>query len=596
MRGRGQECVINNADMIRERNFDSSGEPIHKERRKDYGQIVSMSVNPQANSIPATPDGSSPPFKTERFHVNKLSSQVGTELNRSPRPMTNRLTPPTTLSDAVKALSPKFLTHCLLMYGRDQEWAYFLDMVALHDAVYDLYADPSRVNPEAMSLVFILAAFVVVRRGVQVNEQFRFIKDRQQISHELELLHFQWNRRTSNNLNQARSYIIRSYHYVANNRYEEGWKSLYDAIAAFKSLAVPQEQVDLRAHQTVYIAMCGLESGLCALVNRACVLEDPDFDPSGILSPVIQRRWKVQNFCRQSHKLLQTKVYNEVLFKEHDQLEKQISDYIAVLDHSEGTSTAYGQTFLIVCLLKLRTHLILLECKTSNSDDEIARDKQIRFISYYAKQLASYLDEMRNNIAHVLLGTAPHFAMYVFQGMACIWVLAPFYEQAANCVKVDSKIPALEAPLAQAKAVCQAVLERFRPDIVVCRRTCMVLQGLDMLSGVDVGMGPGSEAEPIKFNIPNPQKATPSTTINGKSYDPINDWPNNHSNPSTNGPSFITPPLSEKGGGPPNQWMMSFEPAVDDYLLWQQIGELVDFDMSIPVIEGNVYEDLFILQ
>lgn len=592
MRGIGDKCVIIKSDTA------SFSKNHTRRRNKSYGHVVKITLAP--------PDLSQCDIIGNNRNTNELGQQ-STSPSDEGSEETNcnyQTSPSNSISELIDTLSPKFLTHCLLAFNRDPEWSYFLNFEVLHDTIYDIYTDPTQVNHSSAGLVFIIAALTVYKRGVQLAKRFPFVKDRDEISHELESLHVKWSQRHSNTfadiLDLVRSNIVRSYFCLMNGRYDDAWRFSCDGIVLFKSLATPQGDFfinpERRAYETVYVALYSMETGICSFLNHESILGEPTLELSSTLPPIIRRRWEVQQLCRKTHRLLQIKQYNDSLLSEQGYLEQEMSNAIVELDRLEGTIRAYGQMNLVVCLLKLRTHLMLLEYSSTISDsfDKGAWDRNIRVISHYANLLSNYLDMIRTIEARVPLSTAPNLAMYIFQGMSCVWALTPLQDQLRTRFYNDGKD--FNSSLAEVKATCQTILDKFRPDILYCKRTCMLLQGLDMLASTNVGVNTGS-AEAIRFAIPNSIKVSGMICNNvSKHLEAFSDKQKYdfHINPADNNNALATPPSSREDNDL-EEWI-NFEPAIDDKLLWQQIEETVNFDMSIPIKEDNDFDDPFILQ
>jgi hypothetical protein len=479
---------------------------------------------------------------------NGSPSDAGTDSAPSSTSPNSGGSPPQHPVNIQTKLPLKLFSSCVVRFFQTPELGFFLDQDPIVAAVMGL-ARPSYPDLPVASLLFILCAVIVIRRGASLSQSIAVNYNRQQLGTELFNLHVRTvSFQKFNSLQCLQTMILRGHYFVDIDNNDEAWKTYFQALTCYKSLrtelANNRSMADKLKLDRALVALGNLEWSLCAYTGKrpSLTLEFAnDLDNCGDFK--LQRRWNVLALTRKVQLILEEGASDDIIIKEQDALEHDIADYIELIDKFEGRLVPYGQIYLLILLIKLRTQKVL-RTPVTGAD---ARYKLLQQLSDNGNDLAEYLDDTTSRWAAsgqglAFLGTAPLMAMNMFQGLTCIWILAAL-----------SKREQSELGFEHTKERLWSVLSALRPDSKVCKKSSILFHGMDILEK-------SQSEEDGRIKIPLPLRSTGMSSITK----PWND-------------SVETVLTAERNS---ESWM-NIQANVDDSMLWSMLVSQSEFDDSL---------------
>jgi hypothetical protein len=448
-----------------------------------------------------------------------------------------------------------FLVACVIKFFQAPEWSYCVDQEAMMTAILDMRGADPKIDHAKLALIYILCAFILVRRGAQISTSYNFKGTRAQLANFLVDMHYKFLDNTpANSLDRCATLLFRAFHDADRGRNEEGWKTMYEAVSCFNALPAFSEPSEMVRRDKTWLALCGLEATLCAITGRRAVLTlQRDVEPI-FRDFKMQRRWKVLCWSRQVQLILeQNEAYDSGVTANHV-LEQEVHDYLPMVDSIEGRLFPYGQIHMFVILIKLRTQRVLK--MGHGSEQEQARAILLSQLVEHGSDLARSLEIFTgmgtsSSPGLSFMGSAPALALTVFQGLICIWILAA----------ISSRESMGNRGFEQIKARIWGLLDNLRGDAKICRHTALLFDGLDLLSK--------SERDSETYNVRIPAQLQ-------------------------NGISAITKPWNDSVEKEEMSWM-NFQPSVDDTTLWTFLSSQSDFDATIHTVPYDSAMDAMIL-
>jgi hypothetical protein len=430
---------------------------------------------------------------------------------------------------------PKFIMACVVRFFLTPEMSFYVNQERAMNAILELASGVT--DSSHLSVLYMLSAQTLLRRGARISKEFGFEGHRVQLAEELLNMHLEGADQVSVPTDTCEALILRGMFYSDTGRYDQAWAALYEALAVYYSIG-EEDRKDSRkslAYDKLWLGLCTLESTLSHASSRKPDLPAQREGELEFVDFSLDRRWRV--LCVARKVTLALGDGHDIVDEEN--LENEILGYIANIDNVEGKLHPYGQLELFVCLLKLRTREVIKHA--GDVGHAQARDVLLKQLAENGTDFAIRLEIFtslgrRSSHKTSCMGSAPYLAYIVFQGLTCIWILSALVK----------RLFILEPNFEEIKSRIWATLEHVRHDSKVCNHTYTLFQGVDLLSK--------NQAEGGDYNIKIPAQLQ-------------------------NGISSITDPWN----GTNDEWM-NFQPTFDDKLLWSYLVSHSDFDGSLQIL------------